>query len=77
MEKHPHPIEDVHPHLYNPVTYQITPAGGNVVNSIGIWRGNTLPVYLMGSTILSVAHHNNVRSQKADKGQGSLDSYRS
>ena len=36
VEKYPHPLEDIRPHLYNPVTGQIAPADVNVADSISI-----------------------------------------
>ena len=36
VEKHPHPLEDVCPCRYNPITKQIAPAEVNVVDSIEI-----------------------------------------
>ena len=36
VEKHPHPLEYAHPHLYNPVTGQMAPAEVNVADSIQI-----------------------------------------
>lgn len=36
MEKHPHPLENAHPCLYNPITSQIAPAEVNVADSIEI-----------------------------------------
>ena len=52
------PLEDVRPHLYNPVTCQIAPAEVNVADSIVIgekMEREYIAFYLMGSTILSVA----------------------
>ena len=57
VEKHPHTLEDVRPCLYNRITSQIAPAEVNVADSIEIEENmerDTLPVYLMGFTILSV-----------------------
>ena len=36
VEKYPHPLEDVRPHLYNPINGQIAPVDVNVADSITI-----------------------------------------
>ena len=51
VEKYPHPLKEVRPCLYNPISSQIAPTEVIVTNSIEIGQtmgGNTLPVYVMG-----------------------------
>jgi len=58
VEKHPHPLEDHRPRLYNPVTGEVASEEVSVADSVAIgmqWRESMSLVSLVGSTAQSVA----------------------